>query len=351
MRIIKFNLILIFFISFNCFSNNYFNDKIVQDSVINFPIEAKISFDFIDLKDVEIKNNFFTSKAYYEISFNKDISKHKYDEWKDFKQYAQLNFTEQPGSLVSDEIIDDNSYIRNFDFTRFDHNWDVRNYPFDQPALNFVFNTTVDTSYVTISANKNNRKNFRTTNLKDGFIVKDVSSKNKYVKRDQVVVQELTFSINLFREGSWLYLKLFLGSILAFIISWLVFFISTEDFSSRVELSVGAIFGAVGNRSYVESIIPDVQVLTIADMINNLIIFLIVFNILIFMIQKNKKITWTFFESNWNASIYSLYVFISLNCLVLLWPILGVYLLIITIPVLYLGTFLPQIISKIYFKK
>ena len=57
-----------------------------------------------------------------------------------------------------------------------------------------------------------------------------MSSKNKYVKRDQVVVQELTFSINLFREGSWLYLKLFLGSILAFIISWLVFFISTEDF-------------------------------------------------------------------------------------------------------------------------
>ena len=184
MRIIKFKLILIFFISFNCFSNNYFNDKIVQDSVINFPIEAKITFDFIDLKDVEIKNNFFTSKAYYEISFNKDISKHKYDEWKDFKQYAQLNFTEQPGSLVSDEIIDDNSYIRNFDFTRFDHNWDVRNYPFDEPALNFVFNTTVDTSYVTISANKNNRKNFRTTNLKDGFIVKDVSSKNKYIKRE-----------------------------------------------------------------------------------------------------------------------------------------------------------------------
>ena len=138
---------------------------------------------------------------------------------------------------------------------------------------------------------------------------------------------------------------------MAFIISWLVFLVSTNDFESRIELSVGAIFGAVGNRSYVESIIPDVQVLTIADLINNLIIFLIVFNIIIIMIQRNKKIHWSFFETNWNSGIYSLFLFIILNLAILTWslPIPKVLFILVLLFLLYHVTKIPKLLVR--FKK
>ena len=45
--------------------------------------------------------------------------------------------------------------------------------------------------------------------------------------------------------------KLFLGSFLAFIISWLVFTVPKTDFGSRIDLSVGATFGAIGNKYFV----------------------------------------------------------------------------------------------------
>ena len=101
--------------------------------------------------------------------------------------------------------------------------------------------------------------------------------------------------------------------------SWLVFFIPQKDFGSRIELSVGAIFGAVGNRAYVESIMPDVQVFTKSDMVNNAVIFLIIFNIIIILVQNNKTLTWKFFENNRNAIIYSAYIFIVINTAILLW--------------------------------
>ena len=83
------------------------------------------------------------------------------------------------------------------------------------------------------------------------------------------------FSIIISRTGSWLFVKLFFGGILALVISWLVFIIPLRDFASRIELSIGAVFAAVGNKYFVDSAV-DSQVLTVADLFNNIIIFMVV---------------------------------------------------------------------------
>ena len=74
---------------------------------------------------------------------------------------------------------------------------------------------------------------------------------------------------------------------MAFIISWLVFTVHKTNFTSRIDLSVGAIFGAIGNKYFVESTTPAIQVLTKADIINNLVIFMVLINIIIIIIQNN----------------------------------------------------------------
>ena len=127
------------------------------------------------------------------------------------------------------------------------------------------------------------------------------------------------YSIVISRSGGWLFVKLFLGSFLAFLISWIVFLIPNKEFDSRIGLTVGGIFGAIGNRYFVDSTLPAVQVLTKADMINNLILGLLILNILIVIIQKNQNIKFGKLEQNKFAMIFTGITFIVLNTIIVIW--------------------------------
>jgi len=167
--------------------------------------------------------------------------------------------------------------------------------------------------------------------LKDGYKIDEINFFKSYQstgvfnsfspkKTERVLVSPIgNFEIIISREGSWLFVKLFLGSILSFIISWIVFLIPSKEFESRISLTVGAIFGAIGNRYFVESTIPSVQILTKADMINNMILLLLIVNVLIVIIQNNEKINFGLLEKNKIAMIFSGFTFIILNTLIIIW--------------------------------
>lgn len=340
MTIKKIILFLSFFLLF--FEIGFTKDLNIplKDTIekINFPIKLNLFVNLEDLNDVEIKNNFFNSKLRYEVGVENNFSYNVLMAVADYNEIIELvdlKFFENVTSKIGEPIqINDSINHLSYQsmYAQFDHNWNVRDYPFDNPKLKLQFTSVLDSSYVSLDPRENSYYSFNQNmeNLKDGFLVSSISYKKDFITsendpHDDVenprnkVLERLNFYINLDRSGSWLYLKLFLGSFLAFLISWLVYFIPKSDFSSRIELSVGAIFGAVGNRAYVESIMPDVQVFTKADMINNIIIMLIIFNIIIIMIQRNKLIQLDFFESNWNSAIYTAFIFIVLNGAILLW--------------------------------
>ena len=163
--------------------------------------------------------------------------------------------------------------------------------------------------------------------LKDGYKIDEINFFKSYRSTGTFFQQPLrmkiypigNFEIIISREGSWLFIKLFLGSILSFIISWIVFIIPRKEFESRISLTVGAIFGAIGNRYFVESTIPSVQILTKADMINNMILLLLIVNVLIVIIQNNKKINFGLLENNKIAMIFSGITFIILSTLIIIW--------------------------------
>lgn len=338
MIIRKFISVFVFFILFQFSHANNYNDRISDSiEVIKFPINLKLYVNLEDLNDVEIKNNYFNSRLRYEISSENNftlgmvMAGFEYEGLTDFIDLKYFeNLTSNIGSAIH---LNDSVKLLSYRsmYAQFDHNWNVRNYPFDNPQLKLQFTAKNDSSFVSLNQNEIIFSSFseKMENLKDGFIVNSITIKKDYFTSENdpldvkdtrnKVLERLTFYVNLDRSGSWLYLKLFLGSFLAFVISWLVFFIPKEDFSSRIELSVGAIFGAVGNRAYVESIMPDVQVFTKADMINNTMILLIIFNIIIIMIQRNKLIELEFFESSRNSAIYTAFIFVVINVAILLW--------------------------------
>jgi hypothetical protein len=59
-------------------------------------------------------------------------------------------------------------------------------------------------------------------------------------------------------------------------------------------------------------------VLTKADMINNMILALLILNVLIVIVQKNKKINFGLLEQNKFAMIFTGIAFIFLNSLIVL---------------------------------
>lgn len=76
-----------------------------------------------------------------------------------------------------------------------------------------------------------------------------------------------SFNIDLFiQRNAWgLFLKLFLCMYVAFAISYMCFFIHADSIESRFNLSVGALFAAVGNKYIIDSILPESSTFTLVD--------------------------------------------------------------------------------------
>jgi hypothetical protein len=92
------------------------------------------------------------------------------------------------------------------------------------------------------------------------------------------------FTTKITRESGRIFLKLFLGLYVAFLIALAVFFLDGSEIGARTSLAVGALFAAVGNKYIVDSSLPDHTSFTIVDKIHNmtfaLIFISIVFNVI-----------------------------------------------------------------------
>mgnify|MGYP003694168743 CR=1 FL=1 len=55
------------------------------------------------------------------------------------------------------------------------------------------------------------------------------------------------------REASGLFWKMFLGMYLAFLISYVCFYIHADGMDSRFGLTVGALFAVIGNKYIIDS--------------------------------------------------------------------------------------------------
>ena len=359
-------LIILLFFHFFCFGQNsddiietkkidiidyrysgeyYPNIKISKDDSINFPYTIDLEIYLRKIEDFDIKNSYFYSTfdvasyvkydSLYITKDNLEISFWPEDDFRlDYKESDELYLSgfQYDGfdeGKTSDDIKYSHYQYSAYVESLFLHNWDLRNYPFDTQELEIRFTSFHDTSLVKLAPSKIYPPSFnkKMKTLKRGFKINKIKSYNEYVEGSQIiktgpkterniVKDNLVFNVVVDREGSFLYFKLFFGSFLSFLISYLVFFIPIKDFESRMTLSVGGIFGAVGNRYFVDSFMPGVIVLTKSDLINNLIIALIVLNIIIVIAQHSKTINFGYLEKNSFSAKFSAIVFIISNLII-----------------------------------
>ncbi len=309
---------------------------------IKLPITINTRIDVNDILGLETSNNQFFLSVNYDvfskldqdfINYNKDTlsmfdlekfvapiyvgSDKLYEREIKYQGYDDINIT--------DEVVY-SGYIE----TDFFHNWDLKEYPFDKQKLQFQIGISIDSSIVRFNQSNFFKSSFnKVKGLKEGYKIEKIEFEEIFKEQvteetffpgviRKAVYPVANYSIVISRSGGWLFLKLFLGSFLAFLISWIVFLIPNKEFDSRISLTVGGIFGAIGNRYFVDSTIPSVQVLTKADMINNMILALLILNVLIVIVQKNKKINFGLLEQNKFAMIFTGIAFVFLNSLIVL---------------------------------
>ena len=325
--------------------NNEKNEVIINTKNVKnatFPIIYDFEFFLDDIYNLDLKNDYFFSKLFLATYLNYDSLVLR-DNGKVYSTFPKNNFRlkYQLGDesyfsewnyqgFVKDSLYNQYSYVSEVE-NNFIHVWDLRNYPFDKQKLKIEFISSRDTSEVILKPSENFPPSYNKSisDLKDGYNIVGISSEVSYYESpfDQIseggvnrkkIFSKLTFNIEIDRAGSWLFIKLFIGTFLSFFISWIVFLIPLKEFESRIGLSVGAIFGAIGNRYFVDSTMPNVQILTKADLLNSLILILLVFNILIVVLQANKNINFPYLENNSNAMKISAISLIVLTTLILI---------------------------------
>ncbi len=89
------------------------------------------------------------------------------------------------------------------------------------------------------------------------------------------VKQESAYSafrvrLSIAREGGELFLKMFLGMYLAFLVSYICFYIHSDSMDSRFALSVGSLFAVVGNKYIIDSTLPESSAFTLVDALHGI---------------------------------------------------------------------------------
>ncbi len=177
-------------------------------------------------------------------------------------------------------------------------NWEISRFPLDDQTLDVILEETDrDTSEIVYIADTANSKIDPSVDL-SGWKVESfelLPSVKTYATTygDPTLTGEssyarLQFTTKITRESGRIFLKLFLGLYVAFLIALMVFFLDGSEIGARTSLAVGALFAAVGNKYIVDSSMPDHTSFTVVDKIHNLT-FALIFMSIVFNVVSNAS--------------------------------------------------------------
>ncbi|MBL0358659.1 MAG: hypothetical protein IPP72_18140 [Chitinophagaceae bacterium] len=168
--------------------------------------------------------------------------------------------------------------------------WKINNFPFDRQKLRLSFeNSQYDSRSLvfamdTLGNHYDPRFTLRGWNI-DSFDIAcgtrayETTFGDESLSKPHVEYSAYKVKIGIKRDAGELFWKMFLGMYVAFLISYICFYIHADNIDSRFGLSVGSLFAAIGNKYIIDSSLPESNSLTLVDTLHGitlLFIFLIV---------------------------------------------------------------------------
>ncbi len=164
--------------------------------------------------------------------------------------------------------------------------WKIGNFPFDQQKLRLsIENSQFDSKSLvfvadTVGRHYDPRFVLRGWDI-DSFIIStgikayETDFGDRNVVKPHMEYGNYRVRMSIKRDASDLFWKMFLGMYVAFLISYICFYIHADNIDSRFGLSVGSLFAAIGNKYIIDSSLPESTTFTLVDTLHGMTLFFI----------------------------------------------------------------------------
>jgi len=185
--------------------------------------------------------------------------------------------------LVSDTV-DGKAWVQLKMKCTMKENWVVHNFPFDQQHLRVrVENSVFDATHLIFAADKRHSM-FDDIEGLDGWHIEDftVSSDTTHystgfgdprVGHDAQTFSTFKIDMNIKRDAWGLFMKIFIGMYIAFLIALISFVSYPWELEPRFGLPVGGLFAAVGNKYIIDSLLPESPEFSLVDTLHSITFF------------------------------------------------------------------------------
>jgi len=160
-------------------------------------------------------------------------------------------------------------------------NWQVHNFPFDKQTLEVsIENSEFDTRKLVFELDTSG-SHYDPHFTVDGWKIQHFKTIKRIAKygtdfgdptltENKSEYASYVLSLDLTRNAWGLYLKLFIGMYISFLIAFISFNIDQSDSGPRFELPVGGLFGSVGNKYIIDTSLPESSHFTLVDSLHAL---------------------------------------------------------------------------------
>jgi hypothetical protein len=165
--------------------------------------------------------------------------------------------------------------------------WKIGNFPFDKQKLRLsIENSQFDSrAFVfkvdTIGKHYDPRFTLSGWNIDSCILTSGIKPYETAFGDESVTAPHTEYSsfrvrLDITRDATGLFWKMFLGMYVAFLIAYACFYIHVDSIDSRFALSVGALFAVIGNKYIIDSSLPETTSFTLVDTLHGLTLFFII---------------------------------------------------------------------------
>lgn len=254
-----------------CFSGSTFAEKKHPDTV-------RTGLYVTSIHDIDFKQNEYTADLWLWLKYKNKAF--------DFAQNLEIPQAKTVNKLFTTVDSSNGIYMLMKLQLVLKDSWKIGNFPFDQQKLRLsIENSQFDSKdlvFVMDTLGKSYDPKFTLKGWAiDSFLVstgiKDYETAFGDPAEPKPHTEYSTYKvkINIKRDASDLFWKMFLGMYVAFLISFICFYIHADNIDSRFGLSVGALFAAIGNKYIVDSALPESTSFTLVDALHGITLFFI----------------------------------------------------------------------------
>lgn len=165
--------------------------------------------------------------------------------------------------------------------------WKIDNFPFDKQKLRFTIENSQYDSDALVFIEDTIGGHYSKWTISGWNVIPDSFNITTYQKKyetgfgdEDLIKPQTKFStfrmqVGIERDSWWLFLKLFIGMYISFLLSFLCFYIHRDSIDSRFSLTVGSLFCVIGNKYVVDSSLPESSTFTLVDSLHGLTLFFI----------------------------------------------------------------------------